>query len=80
MSFSKIQSNAKINLALNITGKTSVLHKIETIVAFIDLHDDILIKEIKSKKHNILFYGRFSKNIFNNNTVSKLLRILLHKS
>ena len=40
MIYKKIKSHAKINLALNITGKTSSLHKIESIIAFIDLHDD----------------------------------------
>ena len=53
MATHKIKSYAKINLALNIVGKTSSLHKIETIVAFIDLFDDILIEKIKSKKNKI---------------------------
>ena len=43
----KIKSYAKLNLALNITGKTSSLHKIETIVAFASLHDEIFISKIK---------------------------------
>ena len=43
----KIKSYAKLNLALNIIGKGSSLHKIETIVAFVSLHDQILIKKIK---------------------------------
>jgi 4-diphosphocytidyl-2-C-methyl-D-erythritol kinase len=79
MRYNKIKSYAKINLALNITGKTYFLHKIETIVAFISLHDEIFIKKIKSNKHNILFSGKFSKNISNNNTISKLLKILEQK-
>ena len=54
----KIKSYAKINLALNIVGKTSSLHKIETIVAFIDLFDDILIEKIKSK--DSVFWGFFA--------------------
>ena len=45
----KIKSYAKLNLALNIVGKTSSLHKIESIVAFVSLHDEIFIKKIKSK-------------------------------
>ena len=53
MKYSKIKSYAKINLFLNIIGKTSSLHKIESIIAFVDLHDVILIKSIKSKKNNI---------------------------
>ena len=45
MSYSKIKSHAKINLALNILGKSKTLHKIETIVSFLDLHDKIKIKK-----------------------------------
>ena len=72
----KIKSHAKLNLALNITGKNSSLHKIETVVAFASLHDEIFIKVIKSKRHNILFKGKFSQNINKNNTISKLIKIL----
>jgi len=75
----KIKSYAKLNLALNIIGKTNSLHKIESIVAFNSLHDEILIKKIKSKSHNIVFTGKFSKNIYKKNTVSKLLEILDNK-
>ena len=59
----KIKSFAKINLALNVIGKTSNLHNIESIIAFISLYDDIFIKEINSKKHKISFTGKFSNNI-----------------
>ena len=71
-----LKSFAKINLALNVTGKLITLHKIESIVTFINLYDLIIIKEIKSKKHNISFNGNFSKNISGNNTVKSLLDIL----
>ena len=76
MKFSKIKSHAKVNLVLNVLSKNSSLHKIESIIAFINLHDDIIIKKIKSKKHNIKFIGKFSKNISKKNTVSTLLEIL----
>ena len=79
MKYNRIKSHAKVNLALNIVGKTSNLHKIESIIAFVDLHDIILIKSIKSKKHIISFSGRFSKNITKKNTVFKLLEILDRK-
>ena len=79
MVFNKIRSYAKINLALNVTGKTSYLHKIESLIAFASLHDEIFIKKIKSNKHQISFYGKFSKKISNNNTVSNLLQILERK-
>ncbi len=76
MNFYKIKSYAKINLALNVIGKNKNLHKIESIISFIDLHDEIFIKNIKSKNHFVKFYGKFSKNITKNNTISKLLNQL----
>ena len=72
----KIKSYAKINLALNITGKKKVLHKIESIIDFIDLHDVISINQHDGKKHHISFYGKFSKKIGKKNTVQKLFQIL----
>ena len=42
----KIKSYAKINLALNVIGKSKSLHKIESIVGFLDLHDEIKIKKL----------------------------------
>ena len=76
MSVIQIKSYAKVNLALNVTGKLVKLHKIESIVSFIDLHDLIFIKKIKEPHHQISFYGNFSKNISRNNTVEKLFKIL----
>ena len=77
MNFIKIKSKAKINLSLNITGKfKSELHKVESIVTFIDLSDTIYLRPTKSKNHKINFFGRFSKGIRKKNTVSKLLQIL----
>ena len=71
-----LKSHAKINLALNVTGKKKSMHKIESIVSFIYLHDLISIRKIKSKNHQISFYGKFSKNIKRENTVQKLLDLL----
>ena len=79
MTWVKIKSYAKLNLALNIVGKTSSLHTIETAVAFVSLHDEIFVKRIKSNNHYISFLGKFSKNITKNNTISKLLNILEKK-
>tara|TARA_B100000683_G_C12039925_1_gene369912 strand:- start:13 stop:375 length:363 start_codon:yes stop_codon:yes gene_type:complete len=77
---SKINSYAKINLALNIIGKKLALHKIETIVAFASLHDQIWIEKTKNEDHQIFFKGKFSQNIGKNNTVFKLLQILDKKN
>ena len=76
MNLNKIKSYAKINLALNVTGKLTNLHKIESIVSFVDLHDLIYIKSTKKLNHEISFSGNFSKNISKNNTVNKLFQLL----
>jgi 4-diphosphocytidyl-2-C-methyl-D-erythritol kinase len=75
----KIKSYAKINLALNVTGKKSKLHNIESLISFIDLHDLITLRESNTKKHKINFFGKFSKKINKINTISKLLKILDNK-
>ena len=71
-----IKSYAKINLALHVTGKKKMLHKIESIISFIDLHDLIYLKKIKKKNHKIIFKGKFSKNISKINTVYNLMKLL----
>jgi len=77
MQFYKIKSYAKINISLGILSKLkSKIHKIESLFSFIDLHDEIFIKKINSKNHKIIFYGKFSKGIFKNNTISTLLKLL----
>ncbi len=72
----KIRSFAKINLAINITGKSLLLHKIESIVSFINLSDEIFIKKSSKDNHIVKFKGKFSKNIKKKNTVLKLLQVL----
>ena len=79
MGYPKIKSHAKINLALNVVGKTFSLHKIESIISFLNLHDEIFLKNIQNKNHKIKYIGKFSKNISSNNTVYKLLKILEKK-
>ena len=79
MKYYKIKSYAKLNLSLNVTGKNKSLHRIESIINFINLYDVIWIKEIISSKHIISFNGRFSKHIYKINTISRLLKILEEK-
>ena len=76
----KIKSYAKVNLALNVTGKNSKLHKIESLISFIDLHDLIYLKKIKKNNHKIIFKGKFSKNIGKINTIRNLLKLLDEKN
>jgi 4-diphosphocytidyl-2-C-methyl-D-erythritol kinase len=75
----KIKSYAKINLALNVISKKFKMHKIESIVSFIDLHDLIYLKQTKKKDHKVFFKGKFSKNINKVNTVTNLLKLLDEK-
>ena len=79
MAYQKLKSFAKINLALNVTGKTNSLHKIESLIAFVELSDLIYIKKFKRNEHKILFYGNFSNGIKKKNTVFNLLKILEDK-
>ena len=80
MNINNVKSFGKINLALHVTGKLTKLHKIESIVKFIELHDSITIKRVKGNKHKISFNGSFSKNIKKNNTVNSLFKILDDKN
>ena len=73
-----IKSYAKINLNLNIVSKRKInnLHQIESLVALIDLADEIKISEIRSKKHKVIFRGKYSKGIPKFNTITHLLDLL----
>ena len=80
MKYYKIKSYAKINISLGILGKLkSKFHKIESLFSFINLYDEIFIKETNNKNHKIKFYGKFSKGIFKNNTISELLKLIEKK-
>ena len=76
MNYFTIKSYAKINLALNVIGKKTKLHKIESLISFIELHDLINLKKIKKNNHKVIFKGKFSKNIGKINTVTNLLKLL----
>tara|TARA_B110001452_G_C15188270_1_gene412663 strand:- start:10 stop:855 length:846 start_codon:yes stop_codon:yes gene_type:complete len=80
MNSSIIKSYAKINLALNVTGKKKKLHKVESLISFIDLHDLIYLKPINKNNHKVIFKGKFSKNIGEINTVTSLLKLLDNKN
>ena len=77
MKKTEIKSFAKINLSLLVTGKLNTkLHKILSVVSFINVYDKIYIKEQKIKSHKVVFSGKFSKAIPNINTITNLLKIL----
>ena len=72
----KINSRAKINLNLNVIGKSKKYHYIESLVCFINLSDKIYISKSNSKYHKVKFKGKFSKNISKKNTITKLFSLL----
>ncbi len=75
-----IKSYAKINLSLNVLGKLkSNYHRIETIVSFINLYDEIYIKKINQKNHKTFFYGKFSKGITSKNTINQVINLMDEK-
>ena len=77
MKFYKIKSHAKINISLKVLGRfNSKLHKIESLISFLNLYDLIFIKKIKNKSHKVIFVGKFSKGIKKKNTIYNLLKIL----
>ena len=77
MKFYKIKSYAKINISLGVLGRfKSKLHKIESLISFLNLCDYIFIKKIKNKSHKVIFFGKFSKGIKKKNTILNLLKIL----
>ena len=80
MRFEKIKSHAKVNLSLNVIGKQkSRLHDLESLVAFVDLHDQIFIKTTNNKNHIVKFSGHFSNKITNVKSVCKFVYIWVKK-
>ena len=80
MSFNKLKSWAKINLSLNVIKRLPTsYHKIESLITFAQLSDEIKIKKIDEEKHKIFFLGKFSKGIKKKNTIIKLLNLLEEK-
>ena len=81
MKFQKIYSYAKINLSLNIIKRIRKnFHKIESLVTFAKLYDEILIKPINLDRNKIIFTGKFSKQIGKNNSIFNTLKILEKKN
>jgi len=76
-----IKSYAKINLSLNVLKKEKDgLHKIQSIVSFLNFYDEIYLQQINKKKHVVKFIGPFAKNLNKKNTISELLYILEKKN
>ncbi len=74
---SLIKSYGKLNIQLGVLEKLdNNYHRIESLILFSELHDRIFIKQNKSKKHLISFYGKFSRDVKKKNTINSLMEIL----
>ena len=73
MKYDKINSQAKINLSLHVIKKLkNNYHNIESLVTFLKLFDNILVRKSSIQSHKVLFYGKFAKGIINQeNTIKK---------
>ena len=73
-----IYSFCKINLSLRVIKKLPTgLHKIQSIVTFVNLFDIIKIKETNLAQDKIKFEGKFRHGInLKINTISKTLDLL----
>ena len=82
-----VKENFKIPImAYQVSGEYSLLTNgikkgfidrsiiLESLIAFIDLHDSIYIKKINKKSHSVKFYGKFSNRITINNSIFKLIK------
>ena len=78
----KLKAFCKINLSLRVIKKLkSGYHKIQSLVTFGAVHDDIYVSENNGSRDKIIFSGRF-KNAINNraNTITKVLKLLRDKN
>ena len=81
MSFTKLNSWAKVNLSLNVIKRLhNKCHQIESLFTFIKLSDEIKIRKINKPKNKVFFSGKFSKGINSNNTIVRLLNLLEKKN
>jgi len=77
MNSDKLKSWAKINLSLNVIKRQkNNYHKIESLITFVQIFDEIKIKRINKEENKVSFLGKFSKGIRKNNTITKLLNLL----
>ena len=64
MIFKNLKSWAKINLSINVIKRLqNNYHSIESLITFVDIFDEIKIKEVNQKKHNISYDACFFSNI-----------------
>ena len=62
MKYDKINSQAKINLSLHVIKKLkNNYHNIESLVTFLKLSDNILVRKTNSQSHKVYFMVSLQK-------------------
>ena len=77
-----LKSFCKVNLTLNVLKKlNNRYHKIESLITFCTIYDNITISKSKNQKDKVIFSGNFKGGISSKkNTITKLLDILRKKN
>ena len=63
MNFVKIRAYAKLNLTLEITGEKDGFHMLDSLVASVDLFDEIKAKKKKGVYSSVTMHGMGSESI-----------------
>jgi len=78
----RLKSFSKINLSLRVIKRLkNKYHKIQSYMAFVDLHDLIYVSKSKNLKDKVIFSGKFKNSInINDNTITKVINLLRKKN
>ena len=77
MRFDEIKSYAKVNIHLSTLGiYSSNYHKVESLICFTNLHDEIKVNQNNKSVHVVKFYGKYGKQVPSQNTVTCLLKLI----
>ena len=60
----KVLSYAKLNLTLDITGRTENYHTLDSLVVTVGLYDKIVVKKRKDELVNVIMHGMGSDKLF----------------
>ncbi|MCL2847264.1 MAG: hypothetical protein FWE13_00745 [Firmicutes bacterium] len=77
----EINSNAKINLSLNITGVRETLHTLDMVIVSVDLADIVVIKKREDKKVKVSYLINDNKAVscFDNCSVTNAINVFKNK-
>ena len=75
-----VKAYAKINLTLFITGREREYHTLDSLVASVNLYDEVSIKKRRDKQVSVTMHGLGSESIpFENNNAVKAAKLFVEK-